>query len=122
MYDKAKNLDQLQTDEEVRLITEEKDKLREGDRSHKYEKEGYMLRQPRLDLTKYNYNFEQFKEYTALYDECKKKDQADLKNFYKMVKYSIQKLNKGDRSAISFAKKYRLDLIEIPEEFKDVSI
>ena len=39
-----------------------------------------------------------------------------------MVKYSIENLNKGDRSAIAFAKKFRLDLIEIPEEYKDISI
>ena len=79
-----------------------------------------MKRQPRLDLSKYNYNFEQFRAFTSLYEECKAKDDAELKNFYKMVKYSQQYPN--DRSAIAFAKKYRLDLIEIPEEYKDVDI
>ena len=39
-----------------------------------------------------------------------------------MVKYAKANLDKGDKNAINFAKRYRLDLIEIPEEFKDVTI
>jgi hypothetical protein len=38
-----------------------------------------------------------------------------------MVKYTHENLSKGDRNAINFAKKFRLDLIEIPEEFKNVT-
>lgn len=38
-----------------------------------------------------------------------------------MVKYSKENIDKGDKFAITFAKKHRLDLIEIPEEFKDVT-
>jgi hypothetical protein len=37
-----------------------------------------------------------------------------------MVKYTKDNLSKGDKSALAFAKKFRMDLIEIPEEFKDV--
>ena len=44
MYHTVKNLDQIQSNEERQLIEEEKDKLREGDTSYKYEKEGYMKR------------------------------------------------------------------------------
>jgi hypothetical protein len=39
-----------------------------------------------------------------------------------MVKYTKLNLEKGDRSAVAFAKKFRLDLINIPEEFKELSI
>jgi hypothetical protein len=62
-------------------------------------------------LSMYNYNYEQFKQYTALYEEAKKKDTEELRQFYKMVKYSQAYKDKGDKSAIAFAKKFRLDLI-----------
>lgn len=39
-----------------------------------------------------------------------------------MVKYSKLNYDKGDKTASTFAKRYRLDLIEIPEEYKDVDI
>jgi hypothetical protein len=80
-----------------------------------------MKRQPRLDLKKHvgNYNYEQFREYTAIYDEAKKKDTEELRQFYKMVKYARLNQDKNDKSAISFAKKYNLDLIEIPPEFQE---
>jgi hypothetical protein len=83
-----------------------------------------MKRQPRLDLKKTvgNYNYEQFREYTALYDEAKKKDTEELRQFYKMVKYARLNAEKGDKSAVSFAKQYRLDLIEIPPEFQEESL
>ena len=83
-----------------------------------------MKRQPRLDLKKSvgNYNYEQFREYTELYEEAKKKDDEELRQFYKMVKYARLNADKNDKSAISFAKKYRLDLIEIPPEFADESL
>lgn len=74
MYNEVKKLGQLQSNAEKELIEQEKEKLREGDTSYRYELEGYMSRQPRLDLSKYNYNFEQFREYTALYEECRKRD------------------------------------------------
>lgn len=35
-----------------------------------------------------------------------------------MVKYSKKHAAMGDKSAMAFAKKFRLDLIEIPPEFK----
>jgi len=70
-----------------------------------------MTRQPRLDLSKYNYNYEQFKEFTSLYEEAKAKDREELRQFYKMVKYTLAKKDKLDKSALSFAKKFRLDLI-----------
>lgn len=39
-----------------------------------------------------------------------------------MVKYAKLNVGKGEKHAVEFAKKYRLDLIEVPEEFKDISI
>lgn len=81
-----------------------------------------MKRQPRTDLSKHNYNHEQFKEYTTLYEEASRKDKEELRYFYKMVKYARVNVDKGDKSAVSFAKKFRLDLIDIPEEFKEEPI
>ncbi len=57
-----------------------------------------------------------------MYDEAKKKDTEELRQFYKMVKYSRLNKDKNDKSAIAFAKKYNLDLIEIPPEFQDESL
>jgi hypothetical protein len=39
-----------------------------------------------------------------------------------MVKYARANAGKDDRAAINFTKKFKLDLIEIPDEFKDESI
>jgi hypothetical protein len=39
-----------------------------------------------------------------------------------MVKYARLNVDKGDKSALSFANKYRLDLIEIPPEFQEESL
>ncbi len=45
-----------------------------------------------------------------------------MRQFYKMVKYARLNADKNDKSAIAFAKKYRLDLIEIPPEFQEESL
>jgi hypothetical protein len=87
-----------------------------------YSKENYMTRQPRIDLSKYQYNYEQFRQYTAFYEEARKKDLEESRQFYKMVKYSLANKDKDKIAALTFAKKYRLDLITIPDEFKDESI
>ena len=39
-----------------------------------------------------------------------------------MVKYTQANLEKKDKSALAFAKKFRMDLITIPEEFKDETL
>ena len=119
MYDQVKHLDKLETQEEKDYKQAIKEKAIAADLSYKYEQTGYMQRQPRLDLKKHvgNYNYEQFKEYTALYEKAKKKDTEELKQFYKMVKYARLNKDKGDNQAIAFAKKFDLDLIEIPTEF-----
>lgn len=124
MYDGVKDLDQIKTQEEKDSDEALFRKRVDGDTSYLYELEGYMKRQPRLDLKKTvgNYNYEQFKEYTALYDGAKKKDTEELRQFYKMVKYARLNADKGDKSAAAFANKYRLDLIEIPAEFQEESL
>lgn len=124
MYANVKNLDQVLTNEEVQVKQAIKEKHLQADTSYQYELEGYLKRQPRLDLAKTvgNYNYEQFREYTALYDEAKLKDHEELRQFYKMVKYSKLNAEKNDKSALAFAKKFRLDLIEVPEEFQNESL
>ena len=61
-----------------------------------------------------------------MYEEAKEKDDNESKNFYKLVKYvkAKQELGKenNDIYAIEFLKKYKLDLIQIPEEFKDLEV
>lgn len=123
-YQDIKTLDRLQTQEQLEREEAEKQRKLKQDLSYQYELEGYMKRQPRVDLKKDvgNYNYEQFREYTALYEEAKKKDDESLRQFYKMVKYSRLNQDKNDKSAIAFAKKYRLDLIEIPPEYQDESL
>jgi len=106
MYEGVQHLDQLKTQEEKDYDAFLHKRNVDADTSYLYELEGYMLRQPRLDLKKTvgNYNYEQFREYTSLYDEAKKKDTEELRQFYKMVKYARLNAEKGDKSALSFAK------------------
>jgi hypothetical protein len=117
-------LEKVKTQSELDHDERDKQRAIRADLSYQYELEGYMKRQPRVDLKKDvgNYNYEQFREYTALYEEAKLKDDEQLRQFYKMVKYSRIYAEKGDMTAVSFAKKYRLDLIEIPPEFQDEGI
>lgn len=98
-YDQVKNIDRLFTHEELETIEMKKEKQRLADTSYQYELKDYMKRQPRLDLSSYNYNYEQFKEYTRIYGDAKKKDQEELRQFYKMVKYSRENKDKGDKIA-----------------------
>lgn len=53
--------------------------MRDSSTEYQYELKDYLKRQPRLDLSKYNYNREQFKAYTQLYDSAKKKDHESLR-------------------------------------------
>ena len=121
MHEQVKNLDALETQDEKDHMQALKERAIAADSSYQYEQTGYMQRQPRLDLKKHvgNYNYEQFKEYTALYEKSKKKDSEELRQFYKMVKYSRLNKDKGDGSAMAFARKFDLDLIQIPPEFQD---
>jgi len=39
-----------------------------------------------------------------------------------MVKYVNENAVKGDKRALALAKRYRMELIDIPDEFKDVPL
>lgn len=47
----------------------------------------YFKRQPRIDIEKMNYNFEQYRRFTEDYKKAKVIDDANTSNFYKLVKY-----------------------------------
>lgn len=78
-YEVLKTLDRLKTEEELSLEEAEKQRSLRSDMSYQYELEGYMKRQPRVDLKRDvgNYNYEQFREYTELYEESKAKDDEE---------------------------------------------
>ena len=78
-FEQIKRLDRLQTNEEKELDRARDERFQEEDTSYQYELEGYLKRQPRLDLKEKvgNYNYEQFREYTSLYEEAKKKDHEE---------------------------------------------
>ena len=59
MYQQIKNLGQIMTNEEIEANEAARQKHLVADTSYQYELEGYMKRQPRLDLKKVgNYNYE----------------------------------------------------------------
>lgn len=59
-----------------------------------------------------------------MYEDARVKDEADSKNFYKLVKYVLARRGTDEeRTNIivkEFLKKYHVDLIEVPEEFKNL--
>lgn len=61
-----------------------------------------------------------------MYEDARVKDEADSRNFYKLVKYVLaRKGTDEERTNIivkEFIKKYHVDLIEIPEEFKNLQV
>lgn len=60
------------------------------------EEDDYFKRQPRVDQTKLNYNFEQFKRYTKLLDTAVAKDNYQSRRFYKMVHYVKENIDNLD--------------------------
>jgi hypothetical protein len=86
-----------------------------------------MSRQPRATVREKNYNFEQFREYTAMYEAARVKDTENSEQFYKHVKYVKNRVDEngkpkdiGNMVVRDFLAKFQLDKIEIPEEFKNV--
>ena len=63
-----------------------------------------------------------------MYESARVKDEEESKDFYKLVKYVLAKTENGtklDQSNLvvrDFLKRYHLNLIEIPEEFKDLEV
>jgi hypothetical protein len=79
MYQEIKTMEKLLTNEEKEAEKELKERAIAADSKWRYELTGYMKRQPRLDIEKQvgNYNYEQFREYTALYERAKKRDNEE---------------------------------------------
>ena len=46
-----------------------------------------MSRQPRFDLRKHNFNFEEYDKYIKMYEEADALDKEKSKQFYRLVKY-----------------------------------
>jgi len=83
----------------------------------------YFKRQPRVDITKMNYNFEQYRRYTKDFNKAKQIDDENSLGFYKLVKYVKKNIaNDTDPLVHKFtvADGFRPDLINIPEEFESV--
>ena len=63
-----------------------------------------------------------------MYETARTKDEEESQNFYKLVKYVLAKTENGtkiDQSNLivrDFLKKYELNLINIPEEFKNIEV
>ena len=82
---------------------------------------GYMSRQPRFELRNKTFNFEDYGRYIEMYENSREEDELKSKEFYKLVKYVKQNNDpeslKSNETVKDFHKKYKLDLIDIPEEF-----
>lgn len=107
-YQKHKGLDELLTNEQVREKQARIEFLREHHDEFDFDKSDYMERQPRVQKLK-NYNFEQYRQYTKLFNEAKAKDDKELRNFYKTLQYA--KENPETTIARTFLKKYETDKI-----------
>lgn len=88
---------------------------------------GYMSRQPRFELRSKTFNFEDYGRYIDIYEKARVEDEARSTEFYKLVKYVKERADdpKADlhnEIVKDFKKKYRLDLIDIPEEFQDLEV
>ena len=84
-----------------------------------------MKRQPRVNPDTLSYNFEQYGRYTNMLAKATRLDKAESERFYKVVKYvKKNKDNEGDVVVRNFTvdRGFDPDLIEIPDEFKDLPI
>ena len=61
-----------------------------------------------------------------MYEDARVKDEADSRSFYKLVMYVVARKGTDEARTNSvvkeFLKKYHVDLIEIPEEFKNLEV
>lgn len=83
-----------------------------------------MSRQKRFNLGTHNFNFEEYDRYTRMYEEAEALDKDKSTEFYRLVKYVKEKTGteeaRTDAIVQDFHRKFKLDLIEVPEEFKDL--
>eukprot|EP00356_Strombidium_inclinatum_P003886 CAMPEP_0170495566 /NCGR_PEP_ID=MMETSP0208-20121228/17279_1 /TAXON_ID=197538 /ORGANISM="Strombidium inclinatum, Strain S3" /LENGTH=431 /DNA_ID=CAMNT_0010771849 /DNA_START=98 /DNA_END=1389 /DNA_ORIENTATION=- len=131
-WNQVKDLEELQTNEQKQ---EDEDfmELRTNQRENElgdFDWTGYMTRQPRYNHRAKNFNFEDFYRFTQTYEQARELDEENSKQFYKLVKYVKNQLANSEDPRIAqrnlvvrdFLKKYRIDLIEIPEEFQDLEV
>jgi hypothetical protein len=130
-YNQIEKLDRLLTNDEKQEIEDEKAFNLENATNDPWpvEQVDYMKRQPRVNVRAMNYNFEQFRSYTAMYETARHEDKEKSEQFYKLVKYVLARTNEdGTPKEASnlvvrdFLRKWKLELIEIPEEFKDLEV
>lgn len=57
-----------------------------------------MKRQPRVNVRGMNYNFEQFREYTSMYEAARSKDKENSEHFYKLVKYVKERTDENGQA------------------------
>ena len=61
-----------------------------------------------------------------MYEEARADDDAHTTNFFKLVKYVQQRKGTAEEHSnpivATFLRKYKLDMIEVPEEFKDIEV
>ena len=55
-----------------------------------------MSRQPRFDLKKHNFNFEEYDRYIDMFERASHADKEASIQFYKMVKYARAKISSGE--------------------------
>jgi hypothetical protein len=114
--DKEKELEHKEFLEAPEVIEQENFIREEGD---------YMRRQPRVDLKKHgNYNFEQFRRFTEVYEDAREKDDRKSREFYRLTKYVKENIeNKNDVlvNMMTEMQSLRPELIEVPPEFESLS-
>ena len=127
-WELVRDLESLKTDEKKQQLEDWKESNRQNPENtlDDINWDGYMTRQPRFDLRKHNFNFEQYDRYIHMYEDARAEDESKSAEFYKLVKYvQARKGTEAEHSdpmVINFLRKYKLDLIEIPEEFKDLEV
>lgn len=127
-WERVKNLDSLKTDDRKAEIEAWKESNRQNPENtlDNINWDGYMSRQPRFDLRAHNFNFEDYDRYIEMYEEAKAEDDERSKDFYKLVKYVKARqgtpAEHSDPIVINFNRKYKLDLIEVPEEFQNLEV
>ena len=79
-----------------------------------------------MELRNKNFDFESYKEYIQIYEDARKQDEIESTNFYKLVKYVKARQGtdevRTNAYVSEFMKRYKIDMIEVPDEFKDLEV
>lgn len=96
-YEQVKDLKQLLVDAEKELNAQKHEHAKKKDivsmENLLREAGDYFKRQPRVDLKTQNYNFEQFRRFTEMFEGAAEKDRVKSEKFYKLVKYVKANIN-----------------------------